>query len=117
VQSALTLFPVGLIKRFAGRTSEKSLKWRDLTSKEARLKHMVKTDAIKEKIGHLKLWPGILAITDISLLGWLLSRIEDAIDIKRSGAILLIIVITGMVFLIYKQIEILINKLEESKND
>jgi len=34
---------------------------------------MSQVDVLKEKIAYLKLWLGIMVVTDISLVGWLLA--------------------------------------------
>ena len=39
---------------------------------------MSELDTMKEKIAYLKLWLGILVLTDISLIGWLVSNYEKA---------------------------------------
>jgi hypothetical protein len=35
-------------------------------------------DVAKEQIAYLKVWLGILVVTDISVFGWLISNIENA---------------------------------------
>lgn len=35
---------------------------------------MPELDMFKEKLAYLKLWLGILVVTDISLIGWLVSN-------------------------------------------
>jgi len=35
-------------------------------------------DVAREKIAYLKIWLGILVVTDISLVGWLASNITSA---------------------------------------
>ena len=35
---------------------------------------MSEVDVLKEKIAYLKLWLGIMVVTDISLVGWLLGN-------------------------------------------
>jgi hypothetical protein len=39
---------------------------------------MSKLDVAKEHIAHLKLWLGIVIVTDISLMGWLLGNFRSA---------------------------------------
>ncbi len=38
---------------------------------------MAKIDEIKEEINYLKLWLGIVIVTTISMLGWLINNYED----------------------------------------
>jgi hypothetical protein len=35
-------------------------------------------DYLKEQVAYLKLWQGIVVITDISLTGWAMSAADDA---------------------------------------
>jgi hypothetical protein len=46
---------------------------------------MSKLDVAKERIAYLKFWLGVLVVTDISLVGWLVSR-EDPDPAHKSGA-------------------------------
>jgi hypothetical protein len=39
---------------------------------------MSELDMLKEKLAYLKLWLGILVVTNISLIGWLVSNYEKA---------------------------------------
>lgn len=39
---------------------------------------MSKLDVAKEQIAYLKLWLGIVIVTDISLMGWLLGNFRSA---------------------------------------
>ena len=39
---------------------------------------MSELDVAKEKIAYLKVWLGILVITDISTFGWLISNVDSA---------------------------------------
>jgi len=39
---------------------------------------MSKLDGLKEELAYLKLWLGIMILTGISLIGWLLTSIHSA---------------------------------------
>ena len=39
---------------------------------------MPQLDRLKEQIAYLKFWQGILVVTDISLIGWLVSNAARA---------------------------------------
>ena len=39
---------------------------------------MTELDRVREQIAYLKLWQGIMIVTDISLIGWLITAAEDA---------------------------------------
>ena len=74
---------------------------------------MSKLDVAKEKIAYLKLWLGISLITDISLVGWLLSNGRSASAVMVLGALLAIISITSAALAVHKRIEKHIDMLED----
>jgi hypothetical protein len=39
---------------------------------------VAKIDVAKEEVAYLKLWLGIVVVTDISLISWLVTRAEGA---------------------------------------
>jgi len=39
---------------------------------------MPELDRVREKIAYLKFWQGIMVVTDISLLGWLLTTADSS---------------------------------------
>ena len=65
---------------------------------------MSELDLAKEQIAYLKVWLGILVITDISLLGWLASNISKAEMVLLVVGIVAAIVSTIGVFLIHRRI-------------
>ncbi len=65
---------------------------------------MSELDLAKEQIAYLKVWLGILVITDISLLGWLASNISKAEKVLLVVGIVAAIVSTIGVFLIHRRI-------------
>lgn len=65
---------------------------------------MSELDLAKEQIAYLKVWLGILVITDISLLGWLASNISKAEKALLVVGIVAAIVSTIGVFLIHRRI-------------
>lgn len=72
---------------------------------------MSELDVIKEQIAYLKVWLGIMVITDISLFGWLITSFGVA-PTRITGACLVVIVgISGAILLIHKRIERHINGL------
>ena len=42
---------------------------------------MTELDRVREQIAYLKLWQGIMIVTDISLIGWLVSAEDTEIKI------------------------------------
>jgi len=74
---------------------------------------MSETDLVKETIAYLKFWLGVLVVTDVSLVGWLLTHVEQESDIKKFGAIPCALVIAMAALFIHERIQRLINRLED----
>ena len=74
---------------------------------------MSKSDKAKEQIAYLKFWLGVRVVTDISLVGWLVSSADSAPVHKVGGAIVAVVVITAAGFAVHRRIEQLIDALEE----
>jgi uncharacterized membrane protein len=74
---------------------------------------MSKLDVAKEQIAYLKFWLGIMVVTDISLVGWLVSTVESAPVHKVLGAVVAIIVISVAGYKVHRRIERRIAALEE----
>jgi len=72
-----------------------------------------KLDVAKEKIAYLKLWLGIAVVTDISLVGWLLSNGRSASGLMVTGALLAIVSITYAALMIHRHIERKMDALED----
>ena len=70
-------------------------------------------DIVKETIAYLKFWLGILVVSDISLVGWLLTKSGSSPDLKVYGATIGTLVITISAFFVHKKIEHLISTLKE----
>jgi hypothetical protein len=62
-------------------------------------------DVAKEQIAYLKVWLGILVVTDISLLGWLASNISRAEPALLVAGVLAAVITTIGVFFIHRRIE------------
>ena len=74
---------------------------------------MSKLDVAKEQVAYLKLWLGVIVVTDISLVGWLVSTGDAAPGHKVLGAVVAIIVISVAGYKVHRQIERRISALEE----
>jgi hypothetical protein len=59
---------------------------------------------LKEKLAYLKLWLGILVVTNISLIGWLVSNYEKAKLLLVVSDITAIIVIAVGILVLHKKI-------------
>ena len=74
---------------------------------------MSQLDVTKETIAYLKFWLGVLVVSAISLVGWLLSNAGKTSELKIYGAIIAVSAITISALFIHKQIEFLISTLKE----
>jgi hypothetical protein len=72
-----------------------------------------KLDKAKEQIAYLKFWLGVMVVTDISLVGWLVSSANAAPAHKVLGALVAVVVITAAGFVVHRRVERLIEALED----
>ena len=74
---------------------------------------MGKIDEVKEELNYLKVWLGIVVITTISLISWLVNNYETSSIIKISGDIVAIIALTISIILIDRNIKKRIKSLKD----
>lgn len=74
---------------------------------------MAKLDRIKEDSAYLRLWLGILVATDIGLIGWLVTQFGRASGWLLASAFLCLIALSGVCFVLHRQIERKSLELEE----
>ena len=74
---------------------------------------MAKIDEIKEELNYLKVWLGIIVITTIGLISWLMNNYGLSSDIKIISDIIAIIVLTISIIIIDKNIKKKIKSLKE----
>ena len=74
---------------------------------------MAKIDEIKEELNYLKVWLGIIVITTISLISWLINNYETSSDIKIFADVIAIVVLTVSIVFIDKNIKLKIKKLKD----
>ncbi|NOX75809.1 MAG: hypothetical protein GXP17_04185 [Gammaproteobacteria bacterium] len=74
---------------------------------------MSQTDVVKETIAYLKFWLGVMVVSDISLVGWVLSNAGITPDFRAFGAIIGIGVITVSAYFVHRRIEYMISTLKE----
>ena len=74
---------------------------------------MSQIDIVKETIAYLKFWLGVMVVSDITLVGWLLSNAGAASNLKIYGATMGIAIITISALFVHKRIEYLISTLKE----
>jgi len=66
---------------------------------------MSELDVAKEKIAYLKVWLGILVITDISTFGWLISNVDSATAALLWAAVIAVVALTIGIFLLHRRID------------
>ncbi len=74
---------------------------------------MTQIDLLKEKIAYLKLWLGIIVVTDISLVGWLLGNYTVSNRTLILGDVVAILVVSFGIYVLHKRIEKEIERLKE----
>jgi hypothetical protein len=74
---------------------------------------MSEIDVLKEKIAYLKLWLGIMVVTDISLVGWLLGNYTVANWALITADMAAIFVISFGIYVLHKRIQQEIGRLKE----
>jgi len=66
---------------------------------------MAKIDEIKEELNYLKVWLGIIVITTIGLISWLINNYETATLVKTISDIIAILILTITILVIDKKIK------------
>jgi hypothetical protein len=61
-------------------------------------------DRLKEQLAYLKLWQGIVVVTDISLVGWLISAADTAARPRVLFAVLGVILLSLGIVVLHRQI-------------
>ena len=74
---------------------------------------MSELDVAKEEIAYLKIWLGILVVTDISTFGWLISNVGEAITLLLWAAVIAVVGLSVGVFLLHRLIKRQIQSLKE----
>ena len=66
---------------------------------------MSELDRLKEQVAYLKFWQGIMGVTDISLVGWLVSTADGARPLTVALAIVGVFLLTFGIVMLHRQIE------------
>ena len=70
-------------------------------------------DVAKEEIAYLKVWLGILVVTDISTFGWLISNVAEATRLLLWAAVIAVAGLSVGIFLLHRLIKRQIQSLKE----
>jgi len=65
---------------------------------------MPRLDRLKEELAYAKYWQGIMVVTDVSLIGWLISAGGTADPVTRLFAVIGVGVLTLGIYLLHRQI-------------
>lgn len=74
---------------------------------------MSELDELKETIGRLKLWLGILVVTDISLFSWAVANYGNVKNLLIILTVNAIMVLTFLIFFLDRKIRVTIERLRE----
>ena len=74
---------------------------------------MSELDVAKEKIAYLKVWLGVLLVTDISTFGWLVSNVDTAATLLLWAAVIVVVALTVGILLLHRRIDRHIQLLKE----
>ena len=74
---------------------------------------MSELDIAKEQIAYLKLWLGIMVVSDISLVGWFIGNYGQASTSLLAADLLAIVVVTAGIAELHRRIE---RKIESLRN-
>ncbi len=74
---------------------------------------MAKIDEIQEELTYLKVWLGIIVITTIGLVSWLVNNYEVSSNIKVVSDVVAVFVLTISIIIIDKKIKNKIRSLKE----
>ena len=74
---------------------------------------MPQLERLKEQIAYLKFWQGVLVVTDISLIGWLVSNAASTTAGTVTLAVISVAFITARVIVLHSQIERRIDQVGE----
>jgi len=66
---------------------------------------MARIDEIKGEINYAKVWLGILVLTNISLISWLINNYETSVELKIYADIIAIFLLTIFISLVHKSIK------------
>ena len=74
---------------------------------------MADIDEVKEELNYLKVWLGIIVVTTIGLLGWLVNHYDNATTLKVGGDIFAIFTLTIVIIIIDRNIKRKIRSLKD----
>ena len=70
-------------------------------------------NSLKEQVAYLKVWLGIVVVTDISLAGWLISSSESAASLTFFLALAGLVLLSAGIVVLHRRIERRIDRMRE----
>ena len=74
---------------------------------------MAKIDEVKEEINYLKVWLGIIVVTAIGLLSWIVNNYDLATNVKNIFALLSLLLLSITIIAIDRKIKKKIKTLKD----
>ena len=71
---------------------------------------MAELDRVRERLAYFKFWQGVMVVTDISLVGWLVSTAEGAKPLPFVLAIAGVACLTAGILALHRHIDLLIDQ-------
>jgi len=71
---------------------------------------MAALDRTKEELAYLKLWQGVIVVTDISVIGWIASSKDSVLNVLFLMALAVVALLTVGGFVLHRLIERLIDE-------
>jgi len=62
-------------------------------------------DRLEEQVAYLKLWQGIMVVTDLSLVGWLASAADGTRLVLVALAVITVALVTTGIVIVHRYIE------------
>ena len=66
---------------------------------------MSELERLKEQVAYLKLWQGVMVVTDISLVGWLASAANSTRPLLVALAVIALVLVTVGIVMAHRHIE------------
>ncbi len=74
---------------------------------------MPELDVVKEQIAYLKVWLGIMVVTDLSLFGWLITNADSASTPMIAYCVTAIVAVTIGIGMLHRRIGLHIRSLRD----
>jgi hypothetical protein len=87
-----------------GRTVTRTLHQALRLRRQARASRVPEVDRLREQVAYFKFWQGVAVVTDISVLGWLVSGSDDASHPTVMLAVMGVLLLTVGIAVLHRHI-------------